>query len=374
MKKILLPIILAIVVSLSACSSDTPLEVTLTATPDITEAPTATATATPTPTAEPTTTPEPTPDPQLNLLTGEVTLSEDAIGTRPVAVMVNNLKGSLPQYGISDADIIIEMPVESNITRLLAIYADYTTMPDICSVRSCRYYYPIVSESFDAFYVHWGAEATYGTATLVKYDIDDLDGSYNDYGLFGRDQDKVAAGYSTEHTSVFYGTELAEALQSDDSVRLELEEDKTEAFFNFNLNFIPAMGEEIHEFCLDFGSYYSDFVYDEETLSYYKYHNGAEQIDSSTDIWLNFTNVIILETDVNIMPNTTNGIKEIDVTGENKSGYYLSGGTIQKITWSKLDVEDSFTLFDENGDELYINTGKSYIAIGEISYDSDLFN
>ncbi len=70
--------------------------------------------------------------------------------------MINNIKASLPQYGIDSADIIYELPVEGGITRLMGIYADYTNVPYICSVRSCRYYYPIIAHGMDAFYCHWG--------------------------------------------------------------------------------------------------------------------------------------------------------------------------------------------------------------------------
>ena len=63
---------------------------------------------------------------ELNLLTGEDTLSEEAVGKRPIAVMVNNIAPSFPQYGIAQADIIFEMPVEGNQTRFMALFGDYT--------------------------------------------------------------------------------------------------------------------------------------------------------------------------------------------------------------------------------------------------------
>lgn len=71
-----------------------------------------------------------------NRLTGKSGLSEAAVGKRPVAVMINNIKASLPQYGISKADILFEVLVEGGITRLMALYGDYTKVPKVCSVRS----------------------------------------------------------------------------------------------------------------------------------------------------------------------------------------------------------------------------------------------
>lgn len=51
--------------------------------------------------------------------------------------MINNVEAALPQYGISAADVIFEIPVEYDLTRLMALYGDYTQVPDVCSVRSC---------------------------------------------------------------------------------------------------------------------------------------------------------------------------------------------------------------------------------------------
>ena len=41
-----------------------------------------------------------------------------AIGKRPVAVMVNNVDAALPQYGISAADLIFELPVEYDLSLI----------------------------------------------------------------------------------------------------------------------------------------------------------------------------------------------------------------------------------------------------------------
>ena len=51
-------------------------------------------------------------EPQLavNPLTGERTLELDAVNKRPIAIMINNNRASLPQRGISQADILYEVP------------------------------------------------------------------------------------------------------------------------------------------------------------------------------------------------------------------------------------------------------------------------
>ena len=66
-------------------------------------------------TTQVTTTEAPVPD-NVNLLTGLKGLSDEAVGKRPMAIMINNIKASLPQYGIYAADIIYEIVTEGGIT------------------------------------------------------------------------------------------------------------------------------------------------------------------------------------------------------------------------------------------------------------------
>ena len=108
MKKRLLPLVLALLL-LSACGQET-------------AAPTPTpALATPTPAATPTPTPEPTPYAgPVNPLTG-LPIEEDWVQKRPAAIMLNNLREALPQQGLSQADIIYEVPDEGGITRMMGI-------------------------------------------------------------------------------------------------------------------------------------------------------------------------------------------------------------------------------------------------------------
>ena len=159
-----------------------------------------------------------------NLLTGLGDLSEEAIGKRPVAVMVNNVEKAMPQYGIGQADIIFEIPVEGDVTRFMALYGDYTKVPKICPIRSCRYYFPAISQGFDAFYVNWGIDETVSDY-LKSLNMDQIEGITNTGGLFGRDQDKRNQGYALEHTGYFDGTQLASYIETK-GLRTDLKEDK----------------------------------------------------------------------------------------------------------------------------------------------------
>lgn len=295
-----------------------------------------------------------------NLLTGLPTLTEEAIGKRPVAVMVNNTKASFPQYGIAQADIIFEVPVEGGETRFMAMFGDYTQVPKVCSVRSCRMYFPEYSEGFDAVYVNWGM------SPAIREYVDSLglthyEGAYNTGNLFDRDQDRRASGVALEHTGYFNGPGLPEAMEKAEQ-RTDIEADKKNTAFRFNEpeEVVKPTGEACEVFVVTYGGVKSRFTYDAETNTYFKEHNGKAQVDGITGTQLAFTNVLILETDIGEHSNGTHR----DVRWWNGgTGYYISNGAAQKITWSKADTESRILLFDEDGKELKINAGKSYIGI-----------
>lgn len=334
--------------------------------------PEATATAAPTAeaessatesTAEPTEAPSTEPA-NVNLLTGLPTLTDGAIGKRPVAVMVNNVDAALPQYGISAADLIFELPVEYDLTRLMAVYGDYTQIPEVCSIRSCRYYYPILAVGFDAIYVNWGMNESVARPTVNSMDIDQYDG--DEYGLgdcFGRDKARYESGYAWEHTGVFHGPNFPSVLEKD-KVRTDLKEDKTGTAFNFvemDKNAAPN-GEDAQKVRVDFGANYSVFTYDEENHEYLKSFKDSPHMDGISKEQLKFENVIVLETEIKPYPGDE-VIKYVDWEGgENAKGYYISEGKMVPITWSKAGMYDPLKFFDANGNELQLNRGKSYIA------------
>lgn len=293
------------------------------------------------------------------------TLTDGAIGKRPVAVMVNNVDAALPQYGISAADLIFELPVEYDLTRLMAVYGDYTQVPDVCSVRSCRYYYPILAVGFDAVYVHWGIDPTIATETINSMEIDHFDADYYGTGkYFGRDKDRINAGYAWEHTGMFYGTKVPEMLE-DSNVRTDLKEDKMGTAFKFvemDKNAAPS-GEDAKNIRVDFGANYSTFSYDADRHVYMKNYQNKPHMDCKTNEQLQFENVIVLEADISLRPNDVDGHKLINWEGgENAKGYYISEGKMVPITWSKAGMYDPLKFFDANGNELQLNRGKSYIA------------
>ena len=137
-----------------------------------------------------------------------------------------------------------------------------------------------------------------------------------------------------------------------------------EAFraFNFRDEAAPEAAGNItaKEVTLNFSKlYYSTFTYNSKTKTYYKTHCGNPHIDSSNDKQLNFTNVFALETEV----DNYKGGSLMEVNWQSGTGYYISRGTAQKITWLKSSEDSNILFFDESGAELKVNAGKSYIGV-----------
>ncbi len=292
----------------------------------------------------------------VNFLTGEAT-DESATKTRPVAVMVNNIVTSLPQYGISSADIIYEMPVEGGITRMMAVYSDYTKVPKVCSIRSCRYYYPLIALGMDAVYVHWGMDNTIAKNTLLSTGIDRLDGGTKGSEYFGRDSSRLK-NFDLEHTGYFDGPRLSDAMKKY-NYRTKVSDKFNNTLFTFNDTAVAPAGVKCDNAVVKFSNgYYSTFTYNSSTRQYTKQHSGKPHMDAVTGKQLSFTNVFVLQTKVVKKSNSV--LMDIELKGG--TGKYISNGVCENITWSKANDSAPIVLKKADGTELSINQGKSYIA------------
>ena len=319
--------------------------------PELSETETTETTTVPTTTAAPKKT-------DYNRLTGLDNLSKAAKGKRPVAIMINNIRQSLPQYGIVNADLMFECLVEGGITRMMAVFADYTKIPEVCSVRSCRYYFPYFAQGLDAVYICFGCNPTFGQKALDKTGIDYFDGSKNyDTTLFGRDPARLGK-YAKEHTAFVKGPNIPDVLKSY-KIRTDYKEEKDEYIFDFRKP--KEVGKTA---CTDVrinfsDTYYSTFTYDKDKKVYYKTHTGKAHMDSRANEQLHYTNVFILETEVGLYKNGP--LVQMDWQGG--TGYYISYGTMRKIKWSKPTFNDTIRVTDSKGNDIPVNRGNSYIGV-----------
>lgn len=301
---------------------------------------------------------EETGDVNRNPLTGETDYPAEAVEKRPVAVMVNNLKASYPQRGIGQADVLYEIPVEGGVTRMMAVFADPSDVPDVGSVRSARYYFPEIAAGMDAVLCHWGAEQIHAVNTMEALLLDRFDGGDPLYpALFYRDAQRAGV-YSSEHTGFLRGAEIPAAFEAT-GVRQHAVSRKTAFSFadeqrmpeGFSCTYVNVPFSD---------SSSTGFTYDAQSQKYLADHNGQPQMDSGTDEQLSFTNIFVLQTEIGYL-DETEYLRRVEL--DSGSGYFISAGGAQSIRWEKDDAKSPIEYYAADGTELTVNVGNSYIGI-----------
>lgn len=292
-----------------------------------------------------------------NDLTGEWNTERTEEYGRPISVMINNIGDAIPQAGIIDADIIYEFKVEGGITRLLAIFSDYENIEKLGSIRSCRPYYVTESLEFDAIYVHYG-QSPQGEEILASSGIDHLSGlDAEGSTVFYRSSDKVAPH------NVYTNGEMLKAGIEYKSYSTEHDED-FESKFLFNEEIVkPEGGETANKITTAFNSSRAPwFEYNADDGLYYRFQYGAEHIDENTGEQLSFENIIIQFAHYTSIDDHDR--QEIDLVSSG-DGLYASNGVIIPITWKKTSSGSQTKYYTEDGEELKLNPGKTWVTVFE---------
>lgn len=306
--------------------------------------------------AAPTPTPQPVNVYDYNILTGEEKAEDLSDGQRPAAVMIDNLQAAWPQAGISDADVIYETVTEGGITRLMAVYSDYTKIPTVGPVRSARDQFVQLAMPMNAILVHIGG-SVYATNLLNYYSYQDVDGYYLGTNAFAFDSERNKT-LSQEHCWYTNGS----MIQSGITLLGNLPTTGTLVpLFEFSRDeSVTPSGGSAAQFSFSFSSVAdASFSYNESTGQYLQSQFGQPHTDSNNSQQLAFKNVLVLITDVTLKSDGI--VSEFDLSSGD--GYYFSNGSYEKIHWEKNGVENQLTYKKEDGSTLQVNTGKSYIAI-----------
>lgn len=298
----------------------------------------------------------------FNYLNGK-TVTEEERNKRPVAIMLNNLQKSLPQEGLCSGDIYYECAAEGGITRLMMLVSDIDNLGTVGSIRSSRDYFVDFLANHDAIYVHaGGSEQAY--AKINWRGISNLDG-VNMYlpSTFWRDTWRMNnIGY--EHSMMTSGEGIAAGIKQK-GYRTTLDENQV-PMFNFydedtDNRLIGSPAPHVHMISTSIQTV--DFVYNSETGEYLRYqYNGKAHVDGTTGEQLSVKNVIILFTDISLIPGDTAGRLSVGTVGSGQ-GYYITNGKRKVINWSRESKTSTVHLEYRNGDELILNSGKTFICV-----------
>lgn len=272
---------------------------------------------------------------------------------RPYAVMIDNNEGAWPQFNVNEAMVVYEMLVEGGLSRIMAIYKDKPKLEKIGPLRSSRHYFLDYVKEYDAIYAHEG-KSPRAALELRTRKIDTIEYTT---GLFYRDLTRWAP-----HNAISSGERMINAAKLN---KFSLKT-KTKPPLKYSRTEVK-LDKPISATTIETG--FSDYVtlklkYNEKTKKYEKYEIGELLKDAVTKKPLAATNILILYGSYSPLTGFGAGKNRVDIdTTKIKSGYYFTHGEGVKIKASKATINSKTKYTLEDGIELKINDGNTFIFI-----------
>lgn len=292
-------------------------------------------------------------------ITNEI-ISEDIKNQRPIAAMIDNDKRALPHFGISQADVVYEMmnsTQNNRVTRFMVLVKDWKNIEQLGSIRSLRPTNILLAAEWNAVVCHDGGPF-HNDAYLAKGYTDNLSGGFarinngkprefTEYITTGELEKRIAnAGYSEEYNEY-----------ANEGPHFQFATEKNPVDLSTMENSQPCTKVE-----LPYNNNNPYLVYNEETQTYDYFEHGSAHVDAgNNNAQTSFKNVIIQ--DVTFSQLDENGYLIFNCIGEGRWGWYITNGTAMQITWSKLSDTGVTRYYDFEGNEITVNTGKTYICL-----------
>lgn len=300
-------------------------------------------------------------------------VDESVANTRPIAVMVPNSK-TASHYGLSEASVLYECNVEGSMTRLMAVWDDWSNLDKIGNIRSCRDYYVYWAFEWDAIYIHYGG----------PFYIDEIIGQEDTQNVncidFGNASFRDEAKNSTDN-----------AFTSTDNIK------KAVDHYDYPLEYRDGYADEQHYKFAPMSApntleQYSDsivagkvdmspaypvtncyFVYNEETGVYDRFQHlsgGSDgpHVDLANNKQLSFKNILIQNTYFEVRDQK--GYLAFQCHDTTRDGWFFTNGRGIHVTWEKTTNYGATRYYDDDGNEIQLNTGKTMVCIVE---DGDTF-
>ena len=299
----------------------------------------------------------------------------DVAATRPIAVMIPNEASAIPQYSLSDASIIYEANVENRMTRMMAIYEDWQNLDKIGNIRSLRDYYAYWAFEWDAFIVHFGGPF-FINELLAQPDTQDVDGtSGSDEAAFFRTTDR-----NKPHNAYASGEGLQKVIEKK-GYSLGYRGLSDENHFRFATkaepNTLGQYGAKAKDATyIDMSGCYPltrcYFEFNEDDGLYYRSQHlsgntDGPHIDAATGEQLTFKNILVQNT---FHEELGEGYLAFQCHDTTRDGWFFTNGRGIHVNWEKTSDYSATRYYDDNGDEIILNTGKTMICIIE---DGDSF-
>lgn len=295
--------------------------------------------------------PEGVLDPKTTNLRGEPLLTDKGFN-RVIAVMLDNHPDARYQAGLKDADLVFEMPVEGSFTRYMALFQ--SSYPDVVgSVRSAREQFLDRLLEFDAVYMHFGGSEP-ADKRIASQGYETVDGMVIG-SQYWRNNDTGKVAPHNAYTNLVKAQDYVKKMGWHEDAQFEN--------YYFNKTAKKPGGEKAHEVIIDINSSnQTSYVFLPEKNVYERYKNRDKDLDENTQSPIEVSNIIVQNAKYYVYAATWQKVEQIT----EGTGYYISMGEMVPITWKKTSAESLTRYFTEDGKELILNPGQTWIQIVNI--------
>ena len=279
---------------------------------------------------------------------------------RPIAIMLANDTIARPLSGLSEADLVIEMPVVQNgITRLMAIFV-CSAPSEIGSVRSSRHDFIPLAMGFDAIYSHWGG-SHFALDKLNAKIMDNIDALVNPFDAYYR-----KAGIYAPHNGF---TSIERLINSAKKLGYRLE-NKFVGYPHLDSKQEATRGKQNGTLKINYPAHYAvKYEYNAEKNSYFRERGGKPEIDKNNNSQVEAKNVVVMYAKSRELEGQYN---DVDVEGEGEATVFENGEAINGV-WKKdkTNQKSKLYFFDANGEEIKFVPGQIWIEIIEPGKDAN---
>lgn len=312
---------------------------------------------------------------EVAFLTGLEKTDEYPEGQRIGAVMVNNIAGSRPTRGLSDAKILYEIKTEGGITRFMALFENYKNIPMVGSVRSARDQFFQLLLPTKGFYVHDG-ESVVQKQYFKDWEYDEFDIAPR-FGTMSWRENRP--GMPSEYTEYSSGEKIAAMVEARD---LNDRHQYNSPIFSFvpydQPARVPEGGSADSVAIIHSASYRTRFDYDSASnrykMSQFSSSNGnvSPTVDENNGQQLEFENVLALYAQMSLYPNSP----LVKVNYDRGVGYYFTQGHYELVYWIKGSPEAPLRIVKADSTEtpVELNPGKTYVGIVDDTLFEDFHN
>ena len=279
---------------------------------------------------------------------------------RPIAAMVDNEKTALPHYGLTQSDVVYEMTnstANDGVTRLMVLFKDYNSVKQIGSIRSVRPTNLQIIPEWNAVICHDGGPF-YIDDYMAKDFVENFSGTFSrvnngksreftEYILEG-DIDKNFAShpkYSKTYNDYYPGPHYQFTSESKPNDLSQYSDAKSCTHIQ-----MPYKHNKPY---MDYDEGSGTYLYSEYGMKHTDPGNGDQQ--------LSFKNILIQN--CRYVQFDSNGYMMFHSIDFNRDGSYITNGKCIPVTWTKEDELTPTRYYDKDGNEIVLNTGRTYVAL-----------